>query len=323
MHETHSAPKLGEKGVARERRRDQRSRAQRRRVGERVPVVAAVRGVQVDEDVRLPRGEHRERRARLRRFGLDVVPVEVERVGIGSLADHCRTILRRAVSLLGSDALVTVDVVDRDGDEHDRVEDVELLLEEQIAEQRLERFLALHLAAVDVGLDVNDRSVHPAGLCRGRDQRPRRNDVRDLSSLCGSTDRTDDDLRAKCAQRIDEAPHVVIRRRLREPRALRAGERPDPVVVDAIDPSLRRGASGHRRLGSSCCGSGTARGRRAAPTGHSCGQQQRGDRARHRAVLPQVVRGWIHRSTNCTLPRRARAREQGIRHQRTGRPSLG
>jgi hypothetical protein len=97
-------------------------------------VIAAVGGVKVDEHVRLPRGKHRERRSSLRRLGLDVVAIEVERVRVRPLSNERRAVLGRPVALLRSDALVAVGVVDRHRDEDDRVEDVVLLLKEEVAQ---------------------------------------------------------------------------------------------------------------------------------------------------------------------------------------------
>ncbi len=80
-------------GAAEGRPRELGSGVEGRRVGERVAVVAAVRGVQVHEDVRIPRDEHGQRRPRLRRIGLDVIPIEVETLGVGALSDHFRPVL--------------------------------------------------------------------------------------------------------------------------------------------------------------------------------------------------------------------------------------
>jgi hypothetical protein len=76
-----------------------------------VAVVGAVGGVQVEEQVRVDAREQFEQGARLGRFGLDEIAVEVEALRVRSHADARRPVLPGAV--LGADVLVAVDVVDR------------------------------------------------------------------------------------------------------------------------------------------------------------------------------------------------------------------
>ncbi len=54
-----------------------------------VPVVGAVRGVQVDRDVRVVLGEQADQRARLGRLQLHVVAIEIEALGVRPLP-HAR-----------------------------------------------------------------------------------------------------------------------------------------------------------------------------------------------------------------------------------------
>ena len=150
-----------------------------------------------------------------------------------------RAVLRAAVARLRPPLLVAVGVVDRLDDEHDRVEHVLVLVEQQVAKQRLHRFFAFDLAGVDVRLDVGDRSAEPPRLGGRRDQRTRGDHVRQLASFDRLADRAGRDLGAERLQRIDERDDVVVVRRLGEVRALGARER--PLSGEALERVLALG----------------------------------------------------------------------------------
>ena len=193
-------------------------------------MVAAIRRVEVDEDIGVPPVEHGERRARFGRIRLDVVAIQVESLRVRSLAHQLGPVLRTTLPLLRADALVAVRVVDRDGDQHDGIENGRLCGECEIPQQRLERFLSLDFPRVDVALHVDDRLAGLSRLGRRAHERSRRDHVRDISSLDARSDGPELVLRAKGLQRIQERNHIGVTRRLQVVRALgaRARQRTSP-----------------------------------------------------------------------------------------------
>ena len=130
-----------------------------RRIRQRVTVDAAVGRVEIHEQIGIPLVEHRQRAARLRRVGVDVVAIEIPARRVLSRADQLGSVLRAAIACLRAEFLVAIGVVDRLHDQHDRVEHVLLFVEQQIAQQRLHRLFAFDFAGVDVRLDVRDRPI--------------------------------------------------------------------------------------------------------------------------------------------------------------------
>ena len=82
-----------------------------------------------------------------------------------------------------------VGVVDRDGEQHHRIEHVRAWIEREIADEGKQCFLPLHFARVDVRLHVDDRPSESPRLCRRRHERTRKNHQRELASLGRLPDR--------------------------------------------------------------------------------------------------------------------------------------
>ena len=129
----------------------------------------AVGGVQIDEQHRIVLREHAQHRPGLGGVRLDVVAIEVE-ARRGGAEPHLRgaALVRPVVR---PEPLVTIGV--EHGHEHDvdRVERADRdLAVEQVAQEPEPRVLALDLAGVDAGLDVDRRGTGCAGDPQ-RDQR--------------------------------------------------------------------------------------------------------------------------------------------------------
>ena len=140
-------------------------------VGQRVAVKRAVGRVAVDDDRRVPLVEQLHQRPHLGAFQLDEIAVEVEAGRIGADADA----VRRAVLLrpmLGIDLLVAVRVEIRAENDDEVLEQRLRRAEGDVPGEHLQRFLAVDLAGVDVGLGVDDElagssSPRPAVLTGG------------------------------------------------------------------------------------------------------------------------------------------------------------
>ena len=211
--------------VARVGSRESRRGIQRRRPRERVAVVAPIGCVEIDEHVGIPGAQELEGRSGLRRFGLHVVAIEVEAERVGAESDQRGPVLLRSILGLRTHRVVAVAVVDGRRDDDQRVDDVAILVLVQVPEQRQQRFLSFHLAAVDVALDVDHWPIRALGFGGGANHRTREHDDRDVSPLRGSAHRRHVDALAGRLERIDERHHVRVRRRLREVRSLGSRER--------------------------------------------------------------------------------------------------
>src|SRR5205823_15087733 len=136
------------------------------RVRQRVAVVAPIGSMEVDEHVRIPRAEHRERGNSLRRLSLYVIAIQIQALSVRARPDERRTVLLRAISLLWGEPFVAIRVVDRNGNEHDGIERVRAIVEQQVAKDRLQRLLSFDLARVNVRLHIYDRTLQSLGLLR-------------------------------------------------------------------------------------------------------------------------------------------------------------
>ena len=95
------------------------SRTERRRIGQCVAVKAPIGGMEIDEDVRIPGVEHHQRCARLRRFRLHVVAIEIEVLAICPHADQLGPVLLGTVHGLRRKSLVAIRVVNGHRDQND------------------------------------------------------------------------------------------------------------------------------------------------------------------------------------------------------------
>ena len=110
--------------------------------------------MQVDADVRIVVAQQARQRSRFGRLELHVIAIEIEILRVRPTPDAAdRAVLQR--TLAESDALVAVGVVDRRDEQHERVEPGGMLPVDDLAQQDLQRFLALDFAGVDVALHVD------------------------------------------------------------------------------------------------------------------------------------------------------------------------
>ncbi len=141
---------------------------QGRRVGQQVTVARAVSGVEVHHQRGIPRViDPRQRRACLRRLGLEVVAVEVEVEPVGPLAHDEGAHLLRAVHRHRAEGVVAVGVVVRRGEDDQLLQQV-AAGRGQLPEQDEDRFLPLHFARVDVALQVHHQLPRGGGFRRRR-----------------------------------------------------------------------------------------------------------------------------------------------------------
>lgn len=186
-------------------------------------MVAPVGGMQVDEDVGIPRRQQRVRRPGLRGLELHVVAVEVEPLAVQARADHRGTVLAGPVALAGAELLVAVDVVDRHHEHDHAVEQAAERPDRQVAQQHLRGLFALHLAAVDVALDVDDGLAAARRGGRPLDHRPRREHPRDGPPLRAGAENPQAQVTGAARQRIEEAGHVGVAGGLGPAGPLRSG----------------------------------------------------------------------------------------------------
>ena len=230
----------------------------------------AVGGVQVDHHVRVEVVQQPHHRARLRRLELDVVAVDVEplRVGARALAAD-RAVLEAAAGQ--RDLLVAVGVVVGVHEQHHRRQPVGVLARGDVADQRQHRLLALDLAGVDVGLQVDAQPVRGqhGGRPRvgdaadhGQQQRPALEGVaegRDVHEVRGGV------------HRVEERLHVVVAAGLGEVGAFGAG-------LQAVQRRGTAGLGGGRR-GHESEGRGDEGGERIAGLA-TCERMRAGDSSR-------------------------------------------
>ena len=150
--------------------------------------------MQINEDVGIPLVEHREGCASLRRFGLDVVAIEIQSLCIRANAYHLRTVLRSPIYLLPRELLIAVSIVDRNRDQNHRVQCVRCPRGGEIAQQREQGFLTFYFARVNVALDVDDRATKLRRLLRSGDARARCDHIRDFAALIRLPDRSESQL---------------------------------------------------------------------------------------------------------------------------------
>ena len=185
-------------------------------------MIAAIRRVEINEDVRIPSAEHCQRGNRLRRFSFDVIAVEVESLRVGTRPDEYWSVLLGAIALLRGEPLVAISIVNRHGNEDDRIEYIRVIVEQQVTKHGLQCLLSLDLSGVDVRLHIHNRPPQSLRLDRRLDEWSRRDDEWNVASLRRFADCPDLDLGAEDAQRVDELDDVRVVRRLGEVRAFGA-----------------------------------------------------------------------------------------------------
>ena len=146
-------------------------------------MIAAIRRVEINEDVRIPRAEHCQRGNRLRRFSLYVIAIEVESLRVGTRPDEYGSVLLGAIALLRGEPLVAVSIVNRHGNEDDRIEHIRVIVEQQVTKHGLQCLLSLDLSGVDVRLHIHDRPPQSLRLDRRLDEWSRRDDEWNVASL--------------------------------------------------------------------------------------------------------------------------------------------
>ncbi|MFO0985481.1 MAG: hypothetical protein U1E76_27740 [Planctomycetota bacterium] len=211
----HRLAHVGQQAVAHPLARvGRRQRHERRRVRERVAVIAAVGRVQVHRQVGVPWHEHvLEQRLELAALGLHAVAVQVEALGVRAHAHLLRAVLAAAVLGDRTEAIVAVGVVVRHDEQHDLAQQLVVPGQGQVAQHHERSLLALHLARVDVRLDVDHRPAEPPRLLRRGDHRLARDHERQRASLGRGADRLDRDRRARSLQLVEEREHLGVRRR--------------------------------------------------------------------------------------------------------------
>ena len=201
----------------------------------------AVGGVQVHHDRRIPRRVHPgERGAGLRRFGLEVVAVQIEVQSIGALAHQLRAVLLRAVHRLGPQRVVAVGVV-IGRDEHDEPLQQFAPRAGQLAQQGEHGFLPLHFPRVDVRLQVDHQLAGRRRFRRRRHDGIRGDHEIDRPAQRRGAHLRNGDRRARELQGVEECPHLRagggrrvlgalgrrLRQRLGRERPGRRGEKRD------------------------------------------------------------------------------------------------
>jgi hypothetical protein len=152
-------------------------------------MIAAVGGVKIHEDIGIPGVEHREGRSSLRCLRFYVITIEIQVLRVCPGTDQRRAVLVRAVARLVREALVPVGVVDGNRNEDYGIERVWLWRKSEITYQRQQRILSLHFPAVDVALNVDDRTLQLSCLCWSGDRGPGCYDVWNIPPLRRLPDR--------------------------------------------------------------------------------------------------------------------------------------
>lgn len=171
-------------------------------------MIAAVGSVKIDKDVRIPRIEQRQSATSLGGFRFHVIPIEIEPLPVRPFADHRRSVLRAAVSLLWRELLVAVRVVNRDRDQNDRIENAGTG-GRQVAHQREQRLFPFDFSRVDVALHVDDGPSKAASLIRRGDARARCNHERYFAALGRFAERSERELGAS-AERIEKRNDIRV-----------------------------------------------------------------------------------------------------------------
>jgi len=131
---------------------------QRRCISQLVSVDGPVRCVHIYEDVGIPLVEYMpQRRPYFRSLELDVVAIEVETMAVCPFADPLRPVLMGSICLLRAESFVAVDIENRRHQQHNLVEHAALRFLQAVAHDHLNGFLAFDLAAVNIGLKVDNR----------------------------------------------------------------------------------------------------------------------------------------------------------------------
>ncbi len=178
----------------------------------------------VDEDQGIPAQVHVADDGRdLRALQLHPVAVEVEVPAVGPETDALgRPGLVGAVA--GVDFLVAVGVEVGDDDQNDFFQPGTLRRGGDVPGQHQAGLLALDLAGVDVGLEVDDGPAVAAQLFRRSDRRVGHDEGGDVEAAGRPADGFNPDERAAFLQLVDEGPDVGVARGGLEVRRLGLGQ---------------------------------------------------------------------------------------------------
>lgn len=119
--------------------------------------------------------------------------------------------------------VVAIDVVDRDDDEHDAVEQGPQGAEGELAEEHLHRLFPLDLTGVDVGLDPDHRLPAPVRGCGVDHEGTGGEHVRDALPFGAPAELAHLEVGPAEAERVEEGGHVGVRRGLGPAGPLGAG----------------------------------------------------------------------------------------------------
>ena len=171
-------------------------------------MVRAVRGVQVDHQVRVPVVQQLHERARLGGLELHEVAIEIEAVGVLARADAAeRAELLRAV--VEADALVAVRVVERRDDHDDARQHRSQVADREPPGDDERGFLPLHFARVDVGQHEHARAARAARIGGVHDGRRCQDGHRQRTAFLRLAEAGHAHIRAGGRQAVQHAVDVV------------------------------------------------------------------------------------------------------------------
>ena len=236
----------GEQYVAQQARRGLRVvRIEGGLVGHVEPAVgAAIGGVQVHRHVRVVPGQQRRHRTGFGCLELGAVAVQVQPLRILALT-HPPYGAELTAAVGHGHAFVAIGVVDRVDQEDHRVQPRIALTLGDGSKEPEQRFFSLHLAGVDVALDIDAGLLgrfHLLRRCTGRTDDGQRH----RPALVGVAVGGEVDPRRRGRHRLHECDHVVIAAGLGESARLRSRQRPRPLCDR---PRGRSGRLCHDRSG--------------------------------------------------------------------------
>ncbi len=185
------------------------------RVGEAESVTGSIGGVEIEYHVWIPHlPDSSQYATHLGRIRFEAITIEIEPVIVGTSTDRVGSILVTSLTQSWSQCLVAVDVVDRDAHDHQIRQPQRVLAAASISEYRQCRFFPLHLATMDVGLQVDHGSPRSTCLVSVDTGRIGEHHQRDVTPPGALSQGRDDDGSALALQFGDERVHIRQRRGL-------------------------------------------------------------------------------------------------------------